>query len=143
MMYHKAVLFGDAEVAAQILDAGHPREVKALGRKVRNFDDAKWTAERERIVQNGTLLKFTNAITEEGFRQGTCAKDDAPLLEGSLKDMLLATGDKLIVEASPFDRIWGVGFSPSKAANSYEKWGLNLLGKALMEVRTILKERDQ
>lgn len=89
--------------------------MKELGRRVRNFEEEKWTAQREVIVRNGTMLKFTNAVTEEGFRKATRAKNDTPLIEDSLKEMLLATGDRLIVEASPYDRIWGVGFGPENA----------------------------
>ena len=107
---------------------------------MRNFDEEEWTAQREVIVYDGTMLKFTNAVTEEGFRKGTSSKNDAPLIESSLRDVLLATGDRLIVEASPYDRIWGVGFGPGNAKENHRQWGMNLLGKALMEVRTALRK---
>lgn len=141
MMYQKAMLFNDAPVAQDILAASHPRDVKALGRLVANFDDKTWNAHRERIVREGNVLKFTNAVTEEGFRKGTSADEErcAPI-EGSLKEMLLATGDREIVEASPRDRIWGVGFGPVNAPKNRSRWGLNLLGKALMEAREILRD---
>jgi ribA/ribD-fused uncharacterized protein len=128
MMYQKAVLFGDYKVAKTVLTAGHPRKVKALGRKVANFDEKLWCENRDRIVKEGNICKFTLAVEEPKH--------------ATLREMLLATGDKELVEASPFDRIWGVGFDPKTAADNRESWGLNLLGKALMEVRTILKEDD-
>lgn len=140
MMYQKAILFGDTEVGDEILAAGHPRMVKALGRKVKGFTDKKWLYNRERIVHKGNILKFTNAVTEQGFGKGT-TKDCAPI-EGSLKQMLLATGTKELVEASPRDRIWGVGYSPEDAPAKREQWGLNLLGKVLMEVREVLQAQE-
>ncbi|CAM1507423.1 Fc.00g070640.m01.CDS01 [Cosmosporella sp. VM-42] len=145
MMHHKALLFNDEKVALQILKADHPRKCKTLGRKVKNFDDATWAAHREAIVRRGNILKFTNAVTEEGYQKGTKASNDLPPIEGSLKAMLLATGDREIVEASPFDRIWGIGFTAGNAEAAREggSWGLNLLGKELMEVRRILREREE
>ena len=158
MMYHKALLFGDRRVAAQVLAQGlHPRKVKALGRKVAGFDEATWTARRGEIVRRGNVLKFTRAVTEEGFRKGTTAAgktlrktragtrlgdDDGlpPLIEGSLREMLLATGEREIVEASPYESIWGIGFTERDAEGMREHWGENLLGKALMEVRSELRE---
>ncbi|OAQ97753.1 hypothetical protein LLEC1_00411 [Akanthomyces lecanii] len=137
-MYQKAILFGDTEVGEKILAAVHPRMVKALGRKVKGFTEKKWLYNRENIVRKGNILKFTNAITEEGFRKGT-TEGCAPIV-GSLKQMLLATGTKELVEASPRDRIWGVGYSPEDAPAKREKWGQNLLGKVLMEVREVLAQ---
>lgn len=75
------------------------------------------------IVVDGNYHKFT-------------ASEDA----GRLREMLLATGERELVEASPMDRIWGVGFNPANAGRNRERWGLNLLGKALMRVRTRLSE---
>ncbi|EJP62853.1 N-glycosidase [Beauveria bassiana] len=122
MMYQKAILFDDNEA----------------GRKVKGFSDKKWTANREVIVRKGNLLKFTNAVTEKGLCKGT-TEDSAPI-EGSLMDMLLATGTKELVEASPTDRIWGVGYSARNAPANRAKWGKNLLGKVLMEVREVLRQ---
>ncbi|TQV93848.1 protein T24A6.7 [Cordyceps javanica] len=138
MMYQKAILFDDNDVGKQILAANHPRKVKALGRKVKGFSDKKWESNRGMIVRKGNILKFTNAVTEEGFRKGTTK--DAPPIEGSLKEMLLATGTRELVEASPLDRIWGVGYSPTNAPANRATWGKNLLGKALMEVREALRQ---
>ncbi|KAM0330210.1 hypothetical protein ACHAQA_004384 [Verticillium albo-atrum] len=118
MMYRKAALFDPTQEAA-ILAATHPRKVKALGRKVKNFDAETWDAQREDIVTEGTRLKFT---TGKGAAE--------------LRAKLLATGTGELVEASPFDPIWGVGFAPSVAPTvDRSAWGLNLLGKALMVVR--------
>ncbi|OLN97073.1 N-glycosidase [Colletotrichum chlorophyti] len=123
MMHGKALLFSDAAAALAILKADHPRKVKALGRKVKGFDGAVWDANRERLVREGNLLKFR------------CAP--------ALRALLLATGDRELVEASPLDRIWGIGFSPEKAPETdRSRWGLNLLGKVLMEVRTVLREEE-
>jgi ribA/ribD-fused uncharacterized protein len=117
MMHGKAVLFGDAASAAKILAADHPREHKALGRKVANFDDVVWKREREAIVRAGSMAKFTQ--------------------NPELRALLLATGGTTLVEASPFDRIWGIGLAAtSPYANDPTKWrGQNLLGKILTSVR--------
>lgn len=124
MMHAKALLFTDPAVALSILKADHPRKVKALGRKVHNFNEALWNENRERIVREGNLLKFRSAP--------------------ELRKKLLATGERELVEASPMDRIWGIGFSPDKAPGSNRgRWGLNLLGKILMEVRTVLREEEE
>ncbi|KAL2683115.1 hypothetical protein Neosp_007580 [[Neocosmospora] mangrovei] len=149
MMHHKALLFNDEKVALQILRAGHPREVKSLGRKVSNFDEATWNAHRREIVRRGNMLKFTNAVSEEGFQKGTPAKGKSAVkrkyepIEGSLREMLLSTGERDIIEASPFDRIWGIGFKAADAEAARESWGQNLLGLELMEVRRILREQGE
>ncbi|PIL26369.1 hypothetical protein GSI_12125 [Ganoderma sinense ZZ0214-1] len=104
-----------------------PKEVKALGRKVKNFDDETWVRERTRIVLEGSLHKF---------RQNA-----------NLRRELLATGEKELVEASPLDGIWGIGMGEKKGretcgsdALGRQGWGLNLLGKALVQARAILRE---
>lgn len=145
MMYQKAILFNDHITAAQIIQPGlHPRNIKALGRQVANFSEATWNANREAIVRRGNYLKFTNAVTEEGFCLETSSGGGGiPLVKGSLRETLLGTGERELVEASPFDRIWGVGFKPADAAANRRRWGLNLLGKALMDVRAMLKEENE
>ncbi|HEY4177538.1 MAG TPA: NADAR family protein [Kofleriaceae bacterium] len=117
MMHGKAMLFGDAETAKKILAAGHPKQQKALGRKVTPFDDVKWKASRLAIVKAGSRAKYTQN------------KD--------LLDKLLATKGTTLVEASPFDRIWGIGMAASNPlATDPTKWrGQNLLGKILTELR--------
>lgn len=120
MMYQKAMLFGDEEIAAKILASGDQKKIKALGRKVKGFDEKKWIKHREEIVYQGNLLKFS----------------------GKLKKVLLDTGDAILVEASPYDKIWGIGMAATnRFATDPTKWkGLNLLGKALMRVRDTLNE---
>lgn len=141
MMYQKAILFGDTQIAAEILRTSSPRKVKSLGRKVSNFDEAVWNRERERVVYEGNILKFTTAVSEEGITRGNCP--GSPPVGESLRALLLSTGDKELVEASPFDRIWGVGFTERYAGEMRAEWGLNLLGKALMEVREKFKKEDE
>jgi predicted NAD-dependent protein-ADP-ribosyltransferase YbiA (DUF1768 family) len=139
MMHQKALLFNDTQTAAKILKAGlHPRKVKALGRAVENFDEKIWNENRGRIVREGSMAKFTLAVSEEGLRLGSGENGD--LIGMSLRDLLLSTGDRELVEASPYDSIWGVGFAPGTAAQNREHWGLNLLGIALMETRALLRE---
>ncbi len=117
MMAEKARYFGDTEMEAQILASGSPKEMKALGRKVRDFDAARWDDHKYHAVVKGNLHKF---VQNEQFR-----------------DFLLATGNKVIVEASPRDCIWGIGLGKDNpAAADPTRWrGQNLLGFALMEVR--------
>ena len=97
MMYHKAILFNDQKIADKIALEPNPSKQKALGRKVREFDGNKRNAKREKLVEDGDWWKFTQSK------------------EGDLRKMLLETGDRWSVEASPYDRIWGVGYG---AANS-------------------------
>ncbi|KAI7778698.1 hypothetical protein LA080_001845 [Diaporthe eres] len=127
MMYQKARLFNDNKVAGEVLAGSelHPRKIKTLGRKVVGFDEATWVAERERIVQEGTWLKMTEPAHDGQVNLG---------------ELLLATGDRELVEASPYDQVWGVGFRAKDAGRNRERWGLNLLGKALMAVRERLRE---
>lgn len=124
MMAGKACLFGDEETLAKILSAKTPGEAKKLGRLVRNFDDRLWKTARWDIVVQGNLAKFSQ--------------------HAELADHLLKTGNAILVEASPFDRIWGIGMASSnpKADNPDQWQGQNLLGFALVEVRERLKTRQ-
>ncbi|SPO04019.1 uncharacterized protein DNG_06702 [Cephalotrichum gorgonifer] len=156
MMYQKALLFGDTETAAEILTEPSPQAVRTLGRRVTPFSDETWHKNRERIVLEGSIAKFTLAVSEVGFRRGNLdeardlpvvggAEGDASAAEdgggsGRLRAALLETGDRELVEASPRDRIWGVGFGAENAPKQRGRWGMNLLGKALMETRKILEE---
>jgi ribA/ribD-fused uncharacterized protein len=117
MMYGKAQLFGDAEVAAEILAVDHPRAHKALGRKVKPFDDRTWRLNREAIVSAGNRAKFTQ--------------------NADLRAQLLATRGTTLVEASPYDRIWGIGLAANdpRAADPAKWKGQNLLGKILTALR--------
>ena len=117
MMSEKARLFGDEEIREKIMKSADPREIKALGRLVKNFDDSLWNRVKYSIVLTGNYYKFMQ--NEE------------------LKKFLLSTGDKVLVEASPYDRVWGIGMGASNEnIEKPEMWrGENLLGFALMEVR--------
>ena len=121
MMAAKALLFGDAEMAGRIRAAPHPRAAKELGRSVRGFDEQRWAERRFDLVVTGNLAKFSQ--------------------HPELRDYLLNTGSRVLVEASPYDRIWGIGLTADhEDATSPERWrGLNLLGFALMEVRQQLR----
>lgn len=123
MMAGKARLFGDEAIRAQVLAAPTPAEAKALGRKVANFDGARWERERFAIVVAANMAKFGQ--------------------HPDLREFLVQTGDCVLVEASPVDAIWGIGLAADHAdAQRPERWqGLNLLGFALMEVRERLATR--
>lgn len=121
-MYHKALAFNDTASATAILKASTCRKAKGLGRQVDNFDAGEWEKHRERVVIDGCLLKF---------RQ-----------HPNLKQQLLDTMERELVEASPFDRIWGIGFTAEEADTRRSGWGQNLLGKCLIEVRKRLREED-
>lgn len=121
MMWSKAVLFGDTDIADEILKIPHQGVVKDLGRKISNFDEGTWIQHRESIVYRGNILKFGQNPTA--------------------RKILLDTGDKILVEASPYDRIWGIGLGPNDPrASDRKKWrGMNLLGESLMKVRETFK----
>lgn len=123
MMAEKARIFGDEEVRRQILHETDQMTIKKLGRKVANYDDDVWCSKRFDVVIAGNIAKFSQ--------------------NPQLQEFLLNTGDKVLVEASPKDKIWGIGldeFNPS--ACDPDKWqGRNLLGFALMDVRQHLRER--
>ncbi|KAI4592396.1 hypothetical protein KJ359_011207 [Pestalotiopsis sp. 9143b] len=148
MMHHKALLFGDTAIAAEVLEASHPKDVKALGRAVRGFDEAVWTAERERIVQRASYCKFTHPVAggDEECKDRIWKLGDSPsAVEASapsFRKVLLDTGDRELVEASPWDRIWGIGYRAETAEANRATWGENLLGKALMAAREEFKRED-
>ncbi|MGC4100832.1 NADAR family protein [Ferruginibacter sp.] len=123
MMAKKALLFDDQEQFQNVLSTNDPAEAKNFGRSVKNFDAEKWNAVSFDLVTAGNFHKFSQHKT--------------------LKDFLLVTANKIIVEASPVDFIWGIGLSQNDtAATDPFKWkGPNLLGFALMQVRDKLKEQ--
>jgi len=128
MMACKAALFSDNETLELILEENarsdtDPKHIKALGRRVSPFDEKTWVEHREEIVYHGNLYKFGQ--------------------NGGLKKTLVETGDLILVEASPYDRVWGIGFKENKAMRERERWGLNLLGKALMRVREEFRKQEQ
>jgi ribA/ribD-fused uncharacterized protein len=120
MMASKARLFEDAEALEQILAADTPAKAKKLGRGVRGFDESRWKKERFEIVTRGSVAKFSS--TPE------------------LRKYLLGTGNAILVEASPYDRVWGIGLSRdhSDARDPFKWQGSNLLGFALIRARAIL-----
>jgi ribA/ribD-fused uncharacterized protein len=122
MMAEKARLFKDEETRAQILTAGSPKAAKELGRRVKRFDEQEWERVRFGLVVEGNLAKFSQ--------------------NAGLGRFLLSTVDKVLVEASPVDRIWGIGMAADdEQSENPEGWrGLNLLGFALMEVRDRLSD---
>ncbi|MFD8034304.1 NADAR family protein, partial [Streptomyces sp. NPDC059717] len=120
MMASKARLFGDTGAEREVLQASSPALAKKVGRLVRGFDDATWARKRFSIVVEGSVHKFS--AHEE------------------LRAFLLATGDRVLVEASPVDRVWGIGIAADdERAADPERWrGPNLLGFALMAARARL-----
>ena len=122
MMAKKAKLFNDEKVYDMIMSEEYPSVQKELGRMVSNYNQDVWDKHKFDIVVNANYLKFTQDET--------------------LKELLLDTGDKTIVEASPYDTIWGIGLScdDDKILDESNWQGENLLGKAIMKVRTILNE---
>ena len=117
MMAEKARLFGDLEMRALILQSNSPGEAKRLGRNVKGFNDSVWNDKRFDIVVTANEAKFSQSK--------------------ALEEYLLSTGKRVLVEASPADKIWGIGLAEDNPlVDSPYKWrGLNLLGYALMEVR--------
>jgi hypothetical protein len=121
MMAGKARMFNDAQAEKRAIAAPHPKAAKAVGREVRGFDEATWVAGRFELVVQGNLAKFRRHPDLQAF--------------------LLGTNTRILVEASPRDRIWGIGLSAAhEDADNPAKWrGHNLLGFALMETRARLK----
>ncbi|MEO0895783.1 MAG: NADAR family protein [Bacteroidota bacterium] len=124
MMAGKARLFKDEEMLGAIIKAGHPDEAKKFGRQVRGFVQEEWEAKRTDIVTHGNYLKFSQ--------------------HPELKAFLLRTGQRVIVEASPYDHIWGIGMESKHqhAAQPINWKGANLLGFCLMEVRDRLMKGE-
>jgi ribA/ribD-fused uncharacterized protein len=121
MMAEKARLFRDEETRSKILLEEAPDLVKKLGRKVNHFDETIWLQHRFEIVVCANEAKF--------------GQNEA------IRNYLLGTGDKILVEASPVDTIWGIGLAEKDVrAGNPEQWrGQNLLGFALMKVRSKLR----
>lgn len=121
MMAEKARLFNDYEIAEEILQVKTPNQAKSLGRKVKNFDTQLWDEHKYEMVKKGNLLKFSQ--------------------NQKIRKFLLSTGKKILVEASPYDKIWGIGMleTDRRAENPLLWNGENLLGFALMEVRDELE----
>jgi ribA/ribD-fused uncharacterized protein len=117
MMHQKALLFGDKEIAAEVMKITNPKDHKALGRKVKGYDEAIWKRNCLAIVYKGNYAKFTQ--------------------NKELEQQLVNTGARTIVEASPVDFIWGIERAENDPLSlDPAQWkGTNLLGSALMLVR--------
>ena len=124
MMAEKARIFGDEDVRQQILAENSQMAIKKLGRKVKYYDDAVWKSVKFDVVVKGNLAKFSQ--------------------NEKLRNFLISTDDKVLVEASPKDEVWGIGLDEhSSEASCPRKWkGTNLLGFALMEVRDKLRKQE-
>lgn len=122
MMAQKAVLFGDGKIRAEIMAASHPKQYKDLGRKISGFKQEVWDKNCREIVVKGNAAKFSQ--NEE------------------LKAFLLNTNTRVLVEASPYDKIWGIGMGADdpRCENPTLWLGTNFLGFCLMEVRDIIRE---
>jgi ribA/ribD-fused uncharacterized protein len=125
MMAEKARLFNDIENFEKIINCKTPAEAKKIGREIKNFENQLWDLNCFDIVVQGNLYKFSQ--------------------NKSLKDFLLNTKERVIVEASPVDIIWGIGLDMNHPnIENPEFWeGKNLLGFALMEVRDILSSSQK
>ncbi len=117
MMAQKALLFNDRVNYNKIMRAASPVECKKYGRLVEGFDETIWQSKSEEIIYNGNYAKF--------------------LQNKDLKEKLLATGDKILAEASPYDKIYGIGMDDKNPdCVTPSKWkGKNILGNILMKVR--------
>lgn len=122
MMAKKAELFGDKKIMKQIMGCRDPNKMKRLGRAVKGFSNSVWEKECFGIVCDGNYAKFSQ---------------NAGLLK-----LLMATGDAILAEASPFDKVWGIGITiDSVNFRKSQYWkGRNLLGQAIMKVRERLSE---
>ncbi len=125
MMAQKAFLFDDIEIYHKVLQTSNPKECKELGRLVKNFNASRWDKEKYSIVFQGNFAKFSQ--NEE------------------LKNFLLSTNNKILVEASPYDKVWGAGLAEEDKSikDPYHWQGKNLLGFALMDVRDELRRIEQ
>lgn len=124
MMWKKAMLFGDAESAEKVLETKHPRDVKHIGREVKGFVKKYWEENCKQFVYDGNHAKFT--------QNQRCY------------NALMNTGDTLLVEASPYDAICGIGLDEEEAKSiSEEKWpGSNWLGSILTQLRNDLRSKQ-
>lgn len=123
MMAQKAVLFGDEAVRKEIMAADHPKQFKDLGRKISGFKQEIWDKNCCDIVIKGNVAKFSQ--------------------NEDLKAFLLGTNMRVLVEASPYDKIWGIGMgADDRRSENPTLWnGTNYLGFCLMEARDIIREQ--
>jgi len=125
MMYHKARVFSAENIQNEMIKVKYnPKAVKALGRKIKNFSDAVWDKHKMKIVTQAAFLKFSQ--------------------NPDLLRQLIADKDKILVEASPVDKVWGIGlhYDDDKVLNESDWNGQNLLGKCIIIARNkILKKK--
>lgn len=123
MMYNKAILFGDLETAQKIMNTTSPKEQQALGRIVKNFDKDIWDLNAKSIVIKGNILKFSQNPKQ--------------------KELLMSTEGTILVEASPFDKIWGIGLAEDdpRIFDRTQWQGTNWLGECLTIVRTYFERK--
>jgi len=121
IMYQKAILFNDLTIASKILETKEPRIQKQLGRSINNFNEDIWNKHKYKILYDGLKLKFEQ--------------------NDKLHNLLRNTENKILIEASPYDSIYGVGMSANDPnISNPQKWkGLNMLGRALMDIRKNLQ----
>lgn len=128
MMVCKTLVFSKDEkyrknnlgIIKKIMVEKNPSNIKKFGRYVKGFDNIIWNNCKLKIVVNGNFNMFFQ--------------------NEDMKKILLNTNKKILIEASPYDKIWGIGFSEQDAAKNKNKWGQNLLGKSLMIVRKYLQD---
>ncbi|CAK7228509.1 hypothetical protein SCUCBS95973_006905 [Sporothrix curviconia] len=119
MMFCKAVRFSDRDAQIAILATPEPSKQKRLGQRIRGFTEEGWDAVKSAVVETGSYHKCRQSA--------------------KLQRLLLSTGNKLLVEAAPRDRIWGIGYGASTALARRDTWGENRLGWALMHARAQLR----
>jgi ribA/ribD-fused uncharacterized protein len=119
-MYNKCKVFDptNSELLEAILKEKSSAKIKKYGRQVENYDDKMWEQIRYNIMLCALRLKFNQ--------------------NENIKQKLITTNPKILYEASKYDKIWGIGFYDMDAINTDKKFGRNLLGKALMELRNEL-----
>jgi ribA/ribD-fused uncharacterized protein len=122
MMAQKALLFKDFTSYQKIIASKTAAEAKNIGREVEDFDEILWDSKKFDLVKQGNFHKFNQ--------------------NKELQKFLLSTNNRILVEASPVDKIWGIGLAAKdeRAERPAEWKGLNLLGFALMEVRDSLRK---
>ncbi len=123
MMYQKAILMNDQETAAEIMKTDDPKEHQRLGRIIRNFDSNLWDKVKYQTVYLGNFLKFYQ--------------------NPDLREILLRTNGRLLVEVNPNDSVWGIALAidnPDRLDSN--KWkGENMLGEILTNVRNDLQKQ--
>lgn len=114
MMYHKSLTCGDIQTAVEVMMTKSPSEQKKLGRQIKNYDEALWSEKRQDIVKAGLKEKFLQNSRHMKF--------------------LKKHKGKRIVEASPEDRVWGIGYASHNAMENIDDWGTDILGKIITEL---------